>query len=69
MQILDSSKTDRYSSEILNTVATDQTRVHDAMLAALDLLIMTMVELDIKSLNEFSGRGRRNVVQEPYQEM
>ena len=61
MQTVESSFTDRLSSEVDNALATGETRVRDAILVAKDNLVISMVNPSIKSVHASSGRDPRSV--------
>ena len=52
--------TGRVRSEVDNVMVTVKTRVHDAILTAMESLISSRVELAMKSVNAFSGRDRES---------
>ena len=56
MQILERYVTHRVFRDVDNAVATVETRVNVAVLAAMDSLIKSRVESAIKPVNTLSGR-------------
>ena len=54
MHTLEKNLIDRLSSEVDNPVATVDTRIHDAILAAMDELILSRVKLGLKSVRASS---------------
>ena len=67
MQTLERSITDGVRSEVDNVVATDETRVNDTILAALDSSVITGVELGIKLVNASPAQDIGSVVIDPDQ--
>ena len=59
--------TGRVRSEVYNLMATDEARVHDAKLTALQGIVITRVELAMKSVNASPGRDIDIVVPDPNQ--
>ena len=62
MQTLKRSLTNKVLSDVDNVVATVATKLHDAILAAMDSLVVPRVELAMKSVNATSGRNPGSVV-------
>ena len=67
IKTLDRDTADRVRSEEGNAMLAVGTRVHDAMLAAMDSLVMHRLELAMRSANVSSGRDTRIVVLDPDQ--
>ena len=59
------SITNKVLNEVDNVVATVETRVHDAILSAMEGLVLPRVELAMKSVNESSGLDSESVVLDP----
>ena len=62
MQTLERTLTNKVLSEVDNVVATVATKIHDAILAAMDSFVISRVELAMKSVNATSGRYPGSVV-------
>ena len=64
-QAIERNFTDRVHGEVDNVVAEDETRVHDAILTAMESLVVPRVEVAMKSINASSGRDPESVVLDP----
>ena len=62
MHILEKSISDRAKSDVENFVAMIETRVHDAILCAMDNLVIPRLELAMKSTDASSTRDPSIVV-------
>ena len=67
MQTVERSITDIMYCEVDNNVGTVKTRVHEAIVAAVDNLVIPRVELAIKSVSAASGWDTGGVVIDPDQ--
>ena len=67
MQTLERTYPDRVRCEMDNAVAMVETKVHNTCLAAMDSLVLSRVELAIKSVNVSSVRDPGGAVLNPDQ--
>ena len=51
-----------------NAVTAVENRIYDAILTAMNNLVMPRIEMAVRSITELSGRGRNSVVQKPWSE-
>ena len=64
---LERSVVNKVRSEVENVITTIETKVRDAILTAIESLVVPGVELAIKSVNAFYGRDVSSVVPDPNQ--
>ena len=69
VQMLDRIIADRVRSEAENAIATVQRSVHDAILAAMNNLVILRFELAIRLFNASSGHQQGSVVYDPRQKI
>ena len=65
MHTLERNVVDKSRSEVDSVMTTVETRVQDAVLSAIEDLVLPRVELAMKSINASSGRDADSVVPDP----
>ena len=66
-QTIEKNIADKIRKEVGNAVMAFENRVHDAILTAMDNVVIAMVEMAVTSISESSGRRHRSMVQNPDQ--
>ena len=64
-QVIERNFADKIRKEVNNAVMVDKNRVHDAILTALDNVVMPRDEMAVRSITESSERGPNSNVQNP----
>ena len=66
-QIIENNVDDRVRKTVDNAVLTVKKREHDAILVAMDNIVLPPVEMPVRSITVSSGRGPSSMFQDPDQ--